>query len=391
MLRRLITAARLLPGFVSSGWTRQYEDARIILEQNGDLHYLNLSARMQRILVRGGILATGAMLVAIGILLVTSISLMLSRSKLERSHEEVYRALLSSASDAEGVDQLTMNDEQMVALAQTIRDRDMSIRRFVDTSMVAVSQENVTMKSQLESSGLTEKIVKIIQQNAANGGFNLEDDVKSNPLLRGKVADELSTNRGLREVLYALPSVMPIPNYSVTSDFGVRRHPISGQTHFHTGLDMLSQTGDEKVHPVKPGVVVLAQFHTQYGNTVVVRHTNGVESLYAHLANIEVKLGDKVTNESVLGNIGSTGSSSTGKHPAFGNLDWRISSQPTKSHTDGTICSTNPKPTTLICHKLSHLNRSKKTSMWKTWLKKSRHNQPFLLFPLLQHQLSEIA
>ncbi|WP_353141784.1 M23 family metallopeptidase [Limnohabitans sp.] len=314
MMLRLATAARLLPGFIVRGWTRQYEDARIILEQNGDLHYLNISAKMQRILVRGGILATGVMLISIFVLLITSVNLMISRTKLERSHEEVYRALLSSASDSENAEQLTMNDEQMVALAQTIRDRDMSIRRFVDTSMVAVSQENVTMKSQLESSGLTEKIVKIIQQNAANGGFNLEDDLKSNPLLRGKVADELSTNRGLREVLYALPSVMPVPNYSVTSDFGVRRHPLTGQTHFHTGLDLLSQTGDEKVHPVKPGVVVLAQFHTQYGNTVVVRHTNGVESLYAHMANIEVKLGDKVTHESVLGNIGSTGSSSTGKH-----------------------------------------------------------------------------
>ena len=314
MIRRLLTAAYLLPGVVSRGWARQYEDARIILEQNGDLHYLNISARMQRILVRGGILTMGAMLIAIAVLFATSISLMLSRSKLERSHEEVYRALLSSASDVDGSEPLSMNDEQMVALTQTIRDRDMSIRRFVDTSMVAVSQENVSMKSQLESSGLTEKIVKIIQQNAANGGFSLEDDVKNNPLLRGKVADELSTNRGLREVLYALPSVMPVPNYSVTSDFGVRRHPISGQTHFHTGVDLQSQTGDEKVHPVKPGVVVLAQFHAQYGNTVVVRHTNGVESLYAHLANIDVKLGDKVTNESVLGNIGSTGSSSTGKH-----------------------------------------------------------------------------
>jgi murein DD-endopeptidase MepM/ murein hydrolase activator NlpD len=314
MFRRIVAAARLVPGLVSSGWTRQYEDAKIILEQNGDLHYLNISARVQRIFVRGGILATGAMLLSIVILLVTSINLMLSRSKLERSHEEVYRALLSSASDSDGGEQLSLNDEQMVSLAQTIRDRDMSIRRFVDTSMVAVSQENVSMKSQLEASGLTEKIVKIIQQNAANGGFNLEDDVKNNPLLRGKVADELATNRGLREVLYALPSAMPVPNYSVTSDFGVRRHPLTGQTHFHTGVDMLSQTGDEKVHPVKPGVVVLAQFHTQYGNTVVVRHTNGVESLYAHLANINVKLGDKVTNESVLGNIGSTGSSSTGKH-----------------------------------------------------------------------------
>ena len=98
MMRRLITATRLLPGLVSGGWSRQYEDARIILEQNGDLHYLNISARMQRILVRGGILATGAMLVSIAVLFTTSISLMLSRSKLERSHEEVYRALLSSAS-----------------------------------------------------------------------------------------------------------------------------------------------------------------------------------------------------------------------------------------------------------------------------------------------------
>ncbi len=314
LIRRLIQGARLLPGLVSEGWSRQYEDARIILEQNGDLHYLNITARVQRMLVRSGIVVSGAMLIAIVVLLFTSVSLMISRAKLERSHEEVYRALLSSASDTEQGEALSMNDEQMVALAQTIRDRDMSIRRFVDTSMVAVSQENVTMKSQLDSSGLTEKIIKIIQQNAANGGFTLEDDVKGNPLLRGKVADELVTNRSLREVLYALPTTMPVPNYSVTSDFGIRRHPISGQTHFHTGLDMLSQTGDEKVHPVKPGIVVLAQYHQQYGNTVVLRHTNGVESLYGHLANIDVRLGDKVTTDSVLGNIGSTGSSSTGKH-----------------------------------------------------------------------------
>ena len=303
----------MLPGLVSEGWTRQYEDARIILEQNGDLHYLNLSARVQRYFVRGGILLTGVMLVAILVLLFTSINLMISRAKLERSHEEVYRALISSAVDANGGENPEMSEEQMLALAQTIRDRDMSIRRFVDTSMVAVSQENVSMKSQLDSSGLTEKIIKIIQQNAANGGFSGEGDLSANPLLRGKVADQLATNRGLREVMYALPTNMPVSNYSVSSDFGIRRHPITGMTHFHTGLDLLSETGDDRVHPVKPGVVVLAQPHPQYGNMVVIRHTNGVESLYGHLANIAVKVGDKVTTETVLGMIGNTGSS-TGKH-----------------------------------------------------------------------------
>jgi murein DD-endopeptidase MepM/ murein hydrolase activator NlpD len=302
-----------LPSLIAQGWKREYEDARLILEQNGELHYFNLSAHLQRVLVRSGIVTLGVMVVAIVVLGTTSIGLVVSRHKLEKSHEAVYRALISSAAD--GADETPdMSDDQMVALAQTIRDRDLSIRRFVDTSMVAVTQENDSMKTQLEQSGLTEKIVTIIQQNAAKGGLNMDDDVKNNPLLRGKVADELATNRSLREVLYALPSDMPIPNYAVSSDFGIRRHPITGQMRFHTGVDLISQTGDEKVHPVKPGVVVMAEFQTQYGNTVMIRHTNGVESLYGHLADIEVKVGDKVTTSSVLGNIGNTGEYSTGKH-----------------------------------------------------------------------------
>ena len=136
-------------------------------------------------------------------------------------------------------------------------------------------------------------------------------------MLRGKVADELSTNRALREVLYALPSHLPVAEFSVSSDFGIRKHPLTGKSHFHTGLDLMSQTGDDKVFAVKPGIVVRAEYHPQYGNTVVIRHLNGVESLYAHMAQLVVKVGDKVTTESLLGYIGNTGESSTGKHLHF--------------------------------------------------------------------------
>ena len=79
----------------------------------------------------------------------------------------------------------------------------------------------------------------------------------------------------------------------------------------------MSQTGDDKVFAVKPGIVVMAECHPQYGNTVVIRHLNGVESLYAHMAQLVVKVGDKVTTESLLGYIGNTGESSTGKHLHF--------------------------------------------------------------------------
>ncbi len=298
---------------VVNSWNREYLDARIILEQNGDLKYLNISAKIQRVFIRSSIVTAGVLLLTIVSLASTSINLFTSRARLERSHEEVYRALLSSALDGRDAQDVQLSEDQMVALAQTIRDRDMSIRRFVDTSMVAVTQENDTMKSQLDSSGLTEKIVKIIQQNSANGGLTPENTLSDNPLLRGKVADELSTNRALREVLYALPTHMPITNYSVSSDFGIRKHPVTGIPHFHTGVDLLTATNDDNVHPVKPGIIVMAEFHSTYGNTVVVRHTNGVESLYAHLSSIAVKVGDKVAMDDVIGRIGNTGVS-TGKH-----------------------------------------------------------------------------
>ncbi len=313
LARLLWRNALSLPSTLNRLWHKEFQDSRIIFEQNGDLQYFAVSAKVQRVVVRTAISTAVGLLGLIVFLTFTTINLHISRARLEHSHQEVFKALVSSTADSETSVIGSMTEDQMVSLAQSIRDRDMSIRRYVDTSIAAVSQENLSLKSQLDSSGLTEKIVKIIQQNNPKGGFSLSDDLSTNPLLRGKVADELATNRSLRDVLFALPSKMPVSNFSLTSDFGIRKHPIHGQTHFHTGLDLQSENGDDKVHPVKDGVVVLSQHHPQYGNTVVVRHTNGIESLYAHMSNLLVKVGEKVHTDSVLGYIGNTGAS-TGKH-----------------------------------------------------------------------------
>jgi len=223
--------ARSVPVFIRHVWSREYQDVKLILEQNGDLKYFNIPSGFQRIFARGAVITSVGLVATILVLGITSLMLGVSRARLEKSHEEVYRALLSSTVDGSS-DETSLSEEQMVTLAQTIRDRDMSIRRFVETSMVTVSEENDTLKAQLETSGLTEKIVKIIQQNSANGGFSLDTDLQSNPLLRGKVAEELSTNRALREVLYALPNRMPVTNFSVSSDFGIRKHPLTGKATF---------------------------------------------------------------------------------------------------------------------------------------------------------------
>lgn len=298
---------------VAQGWTREYQDARIIWEQNAELRYFYFSAVMQRMLVRGFIVFALSMIGFILVLSALSVDLYWGRSKLEQSHQAVYRALISSSTGQDDSDLANISEDQMLTLAQTIHDRDMSIRRFVDTSKIAVAQENVGLKNQLDSSGLTEKVINIIQRNSSSGGFSSSNEVKNNALLRGKVAEDLASNREMREVLAALPSKMPLANFNVSSDFGIRRHPFTNQPHFHTGVDLINEDRDDRVYPVKSGVVVMAQVHSSYGNTVVVRHSNGIESLYAHLAIISAQVGDNVNTQTPIGYVGNTGVS-TGKH-----------------------------------------------------------------------------
>jgi murein DD-endopeptidase MepM/ murein hydrolase activator NlpD len=112
--------------------------------------------------------------------------------------------------------------------------------------------------------------------------------------------------------------------YTLTSTFGWRTSPTRGGADFHTGLDFARPDGSP-VTAVTRGVVAFAGRGGSYGNLVRVRHANGVESWYAHLAAIDVQPGDKVRAGHRLGTVGSTGNS-TGPHL---HLEIRIDGRPT--------------------------------------------------------------
>ena len=95
----------------------------------------------------------------------------------------------------------------------------------------------------------------------------------------------------------------------ITSNFG----PRSGR--YHYGIDIKLQTGDS-VFNAFSGVVRIAQISRSYGNVVVVRHKNGLETLYAHLSKINVSVGNSVDAGDLLGLGGNTGRS-TGSHLHF--------------------------------------------------------------------------
>ncbi|HYK75726.1 MAG TPA: M23 family metallopeptidase [Daejeonella sp.] len=100
---------------------------------------------------------------------------------------------------------------------------------------------------------------------------------------------------------------------SLTSSFGYRNNPFhSGESDFHSGLDFKGNKGDE-VRSTANGKVIHAGWYQGYGNCVRVEHKNGFETLYGHLSKIDVKEGQKISANQVVGLIGSTGRS-TGNH-----------------------------------------------------------------------------
>ena len=304
-----------VPATLASLWRREYHDSRIILEQRGDLKYFSVSGHLQRNVVRGLIVVGTASVAAIIVLSVLSVLLMVGNSRLERSHNEIYEALLGSTVDLAENGGPTLGRDEMLALAQTIRDRDLEIRRFVKSPATTLASENTSLKARLDSSGLSEKAIKVIHGSASIGGFRNDQVDSKNPLLRGRLSEEIAKNHALMEVLNALPTKMPLSDFSISSSFGIRTHPITGRPKLHMGVDLLSRLSDE-VKPVKPGKVILSRPYQDFGNTVIVRHERGIETLYGHLADLRVREGQEVDMNTVLGFVGNTGSS-TGKHLHF--------------------------------------------------------------------------
>jgi len=101
---------------------------------------------------------------------------------------------------------------------------------------------------------------------------------------------------------------------TITSPYGMRKHPITGTVKMHTGVDIGAPQGSPVVS-VKDGSVVFAGDMGGYGNAIMIEHGD-CRTLYGHLSRIYVKAGEKVKAGQKIGAVGSTGLS-TGPHLHF--------------------------------------------------------------------------
>lgn len=108
----------------------------------------------------------------------------------------------------------------------------------------------------------------------------------------------------------------PVASYVyVSSRFGLRVHPITGEKKSHTGIDIASNQGTA-VYASDGGSVTLAGWNGGYGNCIMIDHGNGYVTLYGHLSSISVSVGQTVSQGATIGAVGSTGNT-TGPHLHF--------------------------------------------------------------------------
>ncbi|MBP3660508.1 MAG: peptidoglycan DD-metalloendopeptidase family protein [Oscillospiraceae bacterium] len=101
----------------------------------------------------------------------------------------------------------------------------------------------------------------------------------------------------------------------LTSPYGYRTHPVTGQWKFHNGVDLANSKGTP-IRAARSGKVTVATYGGTYGYYVTINHGDGYSSLYAHMTHYIVSKGDTVSKGQVIGYMGSTGRS-TGPHLHF--------------------------------------------------------------------------
>lgn len=306
-------------------WSHQYHDVRLILEQSEELHYFHISANAQRFLTRLLLVVCVTLLsIIIALAVHSAISvwrydvLEASKHEADKKRQEALSAI-AALSDKTIPLQENVSQDELLKLAKDYRDRMDKMQILINFSSQELKLATKALEEGLRASGLGSNILQRIRSNEktvrAGVGGNSEEitlnDGSNHLLVNYK--NNLVQLEQIKRIYQSFPTKTPAPQSIITSKYGVRVHPITNKLTVHEGLDYVP-TSDQNARAVIAGVVEKVEHSSNgYGNLVVLLHPNKVRTIYAHLDEIQVRQGQAVKEDDVLGKIGSTGFS-TGKH-----------------------------------------------------------------------------
>ncbi len=110
----------------------------------------------------------------------------------------------------------------------------------------------------------------------------------------------------------SIPSLMPVDGVHLSSDYGMRTHPVLGGRRQHKGVDLAQPIGTP-VYATADGMVSKAEKFSSYGLFISLEHGGNIQTRYGHLSRLNVAAGQLVHKGDLIGYVGSTGRS-TGPH-----------------------------------------------------------------------------
>ncbi len=223
--------------------------------------------------------------------------------------------------DLDNADQEARNvirSEELDKIYVNLKRIEMAQNKAVRVMTEKVDSRLTFLKEVLEKAGIgEEKMLELAgdlpSTSRAQGGpfISLEDGI-NDAAIDSSSFDELFLKRAsledLEMAIAYLPIATPPEKHYISGKFGIRRDPITKKWATHKGIDM---AGWHKT-PIGaggPGVVVRAGRYGSFGLYVEIDHGNGFRSKYGHLSQVKVKKGEKVTENQLIGLMGSTGRS----------------------------------------------------------------------------------
>lgn len=232
-------------------------------------------------------------------------------------------AIESSQTIIDNSIKLALEDDRKMHVAQlrkilidAHRKEDV-FNEYLSATRTLIKNDVGHLKSRLTGVGLDPAQSSIFKK-AGDEVCEMPDRIKvldaANKHIDQEILNLYSERKKLASIYSVLPKQLPLKGAKLTSIFGTRNHPVLGDSKSHEGVDYTSP--DRRIRASGDGTIKSAEYKNGYGLTIVIDHGHGLETLYAHLSEIKVKVGQKVSASDAIGMTGNTGIS-TGTHLHF--------------------------------------------------------------------------
>ncbi|MBM7561938.1 murein hydrolase activator EnvC family protein [Fusibacter tunisiensis] len=213
------------------------------------------------------------------------------------------------------IQKVLMHDQNLIQTLKAQRD-DLAQKKLdlehVKDELLSLFQDKVSKQDSLEIAlnNLVGYKAQLLEDEVAM------KEVEEQFLKEANDLTEIIKNLELAPVYVGGEMLWPVPGeYTITSPFGNRLHPITKQYKMHTGID-IGAPMNTSIVAAQTGTIVYANWYGGYGKTIIVDHGGGHTTLYAHLNQILGDVGSVVKKGDMIGKMGTTGVS-TGSHLHF--------------------------------------------------------------------------